>query len=81
MMAVSKFRVLGKLDSAGRTTAGTVSIDRATGMIEVRPLRRRRTYTMLLSDVATLVCQRVIQHEVAKTRKEKAEARRLRKKA
>jgi hypothetical protein len=77
-MAVSKFRVLGKLDSAGRPTAGTVSIDRATGMIEVRPLRRRRTYTMLLSDVATMICTRVITHEVAKARKEKAERKKAR---
>lgn len=71
----SRYRVLGRLDGAGGPREGTVVIDRLTGIIEVRPLRRRRTYALHLSDVATWICQRVISAELAEKRAKKGKKR------
>jgi hypothetical protein len=59
-MGLAKFRVHGKLDSAGSLQDGTVVIDRESGMFTVRPLRRRAVFQMRLSDVADMVVHRVI---------------------
>lgn len=72
----SRFRVLGRLDRGGALTEGTVLIDRESGIIEVRPLRRRRTYAMNLSDVASWICHRVIVSELAEKKRLKKKARR-----
>jgi hypothetical protein len=72
----SRFRVLGKLDGTGGARDGTVLIDRMSGIIEVRPIRRRRTYALHLSDVATWICQRVIMAELAEKRAAKRQKRR-----
>lgn len=74
-MALARFRVTGQLDSIGRFQAGTVTIDRASGIISVRPLRRHRVYELPLSDVAQMICQRVILAE----RREKQAAKRAKK--
>lgn len=63
------FRVTAKMDNAGGTQQGTVTINRESGLVSVRPLRGRRTYTMRLSDIADIICQRVILHEVHEARK------------
>ena len=77
-LSVSRFRVLGRLDGAGGYREGTVVVDRASGIIEVRPLRRRRTYALNLSDVATWICQRVIMAELREKKATKKKARRRR---
>ena len=58
-----RFRVLGRLDSAGGAKSGTVEIDRAAGIFSVRPLRRRRAYQLPLSTVADMVCRVIIVSE------------------
>lgn len=72
----SRFRVLGQLDGAGGFRPGTVRIDRAAGVFEVRPLRRRRVYALPLGDVATMVCRRIIVAEVAAKRAARRKRRR-----
>jgi len=74
-VSVARFQVVGKLDGTGRMLEGTVAIERDAGLVSVRPLRRRRVYTLTLSDVATMVCQRVIRAEVFSRRLEKARRR------
>lgn len=69
MTRKARFRVLGRLDQAGRPTEGTVTIDRDLGLFEVRPLRRRRTYTVPLATVATMVVQGIIRVEERERRK------------
>ena len=71
----SRYRVVGRLDGCGRPQVGTVAIDRASGLISVRPLRRRRTYTLPLATVAEMVCQRVIRAELAERRAAKRHRR------
>lgn len=77
-MSRATFRVFGSLDSAGRATNGTVTIDRAAGLFSVRPYRRRRTYVLPLADVATMVCRNILRIEVAERKKAKRDARRAR---
>lgn len=68
-MRVARFRVLGRLDMASRPSYGTVTMDRAgTGMFSVRPLRRRRVYTLPLSTVAEMVVRSIIAAEVREKR-------------
>ena len=64
------FRVLGRLDTS-RAQEGTVTITRDSGLMAVRPLRRRREYVLPLSAVAEMVCSRVIKAELAEKRAEK----------
>lgn len=74
-MSVAKFRVVGSLDNASRASAGTVTIDRVSGLFTVRPYKRRRTYVLRLSDVATMVCRRIVLAELAEKRRQKAARR------
>lgn len=69
---ISRYRVVGQLDSAGGATTGTVMIDRATGLFMVRPYRRKRLYTLPLADVATMVCRKITIAEVAEKRRQRA---------
>lgn len=71
-MSRSRFDVIGRLDKAGGVTRGTVIIDRTTGILEVRPLRRRKTYQMPLSVVADMVCRTIL---VADLREKQARKR------
>lgn len=64
MGAKAHFRVVGRMDSAGRITPGTVTIDRSAGLFTVRPLRRRKVYELPLSEVADMVVARIIRAEV-----------------
>ena len=63
-MSLARFRVRGVLDGAGGARSGTVVIDRAAGLMHVRPLRSRRVYTMPLSMVADMICKRILMNEV-----------------
>jgi hypothetical protein len=56
-MSTASFKVRGKLDSAGAEQEGTVTIDRETGKVTVRPKGRRTTYETTLGRIATWVCQ------------------------
>lgn len=67
-MSVARARVYGQLDGAGGPVAGTVEIDREAGLFTVRPLRRRKTYTLPLATVATMVCQAIVRREVMERR-------------
>lgn len=67
-MSIARFKVFGRLDGAGGARAGTVVIDRESGLLHVRPFRGRRVYTMPLSMVADMVCQRILMNEVADKR-------------
>ena len=70
------FRVSGRLDMASRPTFGTVTVERSTGLFSVRPLRRRRLYTLPLSTVAEMVVRTLIAAEVREKRAAKKAGRR-----
>jgi hypothetical protein len=57
-MSVASFKVKGKFDSAGADKEGTVTIDRDTGVVLVRPKGSRTTYETTLGRLATWVCQK-----------------------
>lgn len=59
-------RVVGRFE--GRPQQATVTIDRGVNLFSVRPLRRRRTYTVPLADVAERVVFEIIKAEVAAKR-------------
>ena len=71
-MSISRFKVSWRFDG---TEGGTVTIDRASNIIAVRPLRRHRTYALPLAFVAQLVCERIIKAE-AQEKRAAAKARR-----
>lgn len=68
----AKFRVVGRFDSATRVQYGTVTIDRGSNVVEVRPLRRRRTWLFTLDDLVDAAVRRLIAAEV---REQKAKRR------
>jgi len=67
----ARFKTLAKADRT-RPEACTVLIDRARGLVSVRPLRRRRLYTLPLATVAEMIVARVVKAEVFAARIEKA---------
>ena len=73
-----RYPVVARLDGAGRPSEGTVSVDRSSLLFTVRPFRRRRTYTLHLADVATMVVQRILRAELAEKSAAKKAARRRR---
>ncbi len=75
MTRPARARVVGRFDQASRVQEATVTIDRAGGLFSVKPLRRRRSYTLPLAKVAEIVCQRVILAELAEKRRLKREAK------
>lgn len=78
-MAKSRFKVVGTFDIAGGLQTATVEIDRAAGLFSVRPYKRRKVYTLPLSVVAAIVCQRIIVAEVREKRAAKAAKKKSRK--
>lgn len=64
----SHFKVTGRFDIGGGLQTASVEIDRASGIVSVRPLRRRRTYSLPLAAVATWICQAIIRAEVRERR-------------
>lgn len=78
------FRVVGRLDKAAGVTEGKVTVEvgaAGSAMFVVRPLRRRRTYELNLSDVADIVVYRVMMFEKKERLKAKKAARAARKKS
>jgi hypothetical protein len=69
-----RLRVVGRLDTA-RAQDGTVTITRDSGLIAVRPLRRRREYVLPLATVAEIICARVIKAEIAERKSSRRKAR------
>jgi len=69
----SKFKVAGRFDGA---PTATVSIDRASGVVSVRPLRRKRTYDLPLAMVAAIIVERIIKAEVNERLSQRRKARR-----
>lgn len=67
-------RVIGRLDM-GRPQEGTVTIHRDSGLIAVRPLRRRREYVLPLATAAEMVVARVVKAELAEKAASKRRAR------
>lgn len=62
-MTVARFPVVAHLDGAGGKKKGTVTIDRDTNLLSVRPHRSHRTYDMTLEAIATIVCRHVLMVE------------------
>ena len=62
-MSTARFDVVTHLDGAGGKKKGTVSIDRDTNMVSVRPHRSHRTYDMSLEAVATIICRHILMEE------------------
>lgn len=75
-MKKSRFRVVGTFDLAGGAQTATVEIDRASGIVSVRPFRRRRAYSLPLAAVAAWICQVIIRGEVRERRVAKRGRRR-----
>lgn len=73
-MKAAHFRIVGLLDEA-RPSVATVTVDRAAGLFSVRPLRRRRIYTLPLATVAEIIVQRMIRLETLERARAKREAR------
>lgn len=68
----ARFKVVARLD--GRPASVTITIDRASGLLAVRPKYRRREYVVPLATVAEVVYARLVKAEVAA----RAKARRKR---
>lgn len=68
MKTVARFKVVAQLDKAGNQN-GTVEINRATGVISVRPLHSRTEYALPLSEVASIIVAKVIKADVAAMRR------------
>lgn len=76
-MGVARFRVCGRLDMASRPSYGTLTIERASGVVAVRPLRRRRLYVTTLDAIAEWIVRSTIAAEV----REKKAAKRARRRS
>ena len=59
----ARFRVLAQIERGGRRPA-TITIDRRSGLLSVRPLRSRREYVLPLSTVAEIVAAKVLKAEL-----------------
>ena len=77
-MSVAKFRAHGRFKMATYDTAAEVTIDRKTGLFEVRPLRTKRRYTLPLSTVAEMVVWKMTKVELAAAKREKSRAKKNR---
>lgn len=67
----ARIRVIGRFELASVPQDATVTIERGAGLFHVRPLRKRRVYTLPLATVAEIVVQRLIKAEVAEKRRSK----------
>lgn len=72
------FRICARLDLASRAQNGTVTIERAADAVlfHVRPLRRRRVYTLPLADVASMAVRAIVAAEVRERRRTRGGRRR-----
>jgi len=63
MSSVARFKVSGRNFNGKRDA--TVEIDRGTNMVRVRPFHFRKTYDLLLEDIAEIVIMRCIKADIA----------------
>lgn len=61
-MSKAKFKTYGRFDGAN---TATVTIDRNADLFSVRPLRRKREYTLPLAVIAEMVIWRIVKAEAA----------------
>lgn len=59
-MSVARFTVTAQLDSAGGKKKGTVTIDRETGVVTVRPHRSHAVYHAKLDEIADMIVKKAI---------------------
>jgi hypothetical protein len=71
---MNHYPIVAVLDES-RAQSGTVLIDRAAGLFSVRPLRRRRMYTLPLALVASIVVSRIVRAEIEEARRAKDKGR------
>lgn len=71
MGRLARFKVTGRFDGA---SLATVTVERATGIISVRPLRRRRVYALPLATVAEMILWRIAKADAAEKRRAKKRA-------
>lgn len=55
------FELVGPIDGS---IGGTFKVERATGLVHVRPKRRRRVYTLPIETVARIVVERIVKGEL-----------------
>lgn len=67
----ARFKTLAKADRV-KSEPCTVLIDRGRGVVSVRPLRRRRMFTLPLATVAEMIVARVVKAEALAARTEKS---------
>lgn len=77
-MSIAKFTVTAPLDSAGGKKKGTVTIDRNTNIVTVRPHLSRQVYSAKLDDLADLVVKRALMAGFEEVYSPKKAARRKR---
>ncbi len=75
-MSVASFKICTKLSMASRPSRGTVTIDRKSNLFSVRELRRRKTFTVPLDDVASMVVRGLILTELRQKQAAKKKAKR-----
>jgi hypothetical protein len=75
MARLARFKIYGRFNGA---SAATVTIDRSTDIVTVRPLRRRKTYEMTLGGIAEMIIYKVIQQEIREKNKDKKKRRLVR---
>jgi len=68
MARLARFRVTALMEFASQLQTATVTVDRASGVVSVRPLRRRRLYTLPLSVIASWLVRSTIRAEQAEKR-------------
>lgn len=78
MSRLARFRVAARLEHASRVSEATVTIDRESGVVSVRPLRRRRVYIMPLADAAAWIVRSTIVAELRAKRAARAARRKRR---
>lgn len=71
-MSKSYFKVFGGPRAFNTKSEATVSIDRASGLVVVRPKHFHKTYEMRLEDVAAWIIGRSIKAEILEKKKAKA---------
>lgn len=72
-MTIAKFAVVGGHRAFNGVSEATVFINRATGILTVRPKRQHRTYELPLADVAQRMVERILIAEAqAKVKAKKA---------
>ena len=65
-----------RLERASRPQEATVTIDRDSGLISVRPLRSRQEYHATMPELAEIIVQRALAVARAEKKREKATRRR-----